>query len=161
MFSSSLWLLLFCRKSTRGDLSSATTSRHPTSEVVSCPCNTAKPCPTSQTHPASAMCPLPLTRPPHYTSTVQIYPNTGRPGTGGWGVPAVTGVSSAGQEEQKISEQLEIQYKQGMDGKLSGRNRRHCGLGFTEVRNMCEVCPCNLCAISTKWMVFNFYHQWM
>lgn len=49
-------------------------------------------------------------------------------------MPAVTGVSSAGQEDKKINEQLEMQYQQGMDGKLSGRNRRHCGLGFSEVR---------------------------
>lgn len=27
-----------------------------------------------------------------------------------------------------------MQYQQGMEGKLSGRNRRHCGLGFSEVR---------------------------
>uniref|UniRef100_A0A3Q3XJR6 Small acidic protein n=1 Tax=Mola mola TaxID=94237 RepID=A0A3Q3XJR6_MOLML len=39
----------------------------------------------------------------------------------------------SGQEDKKISEQLEMQYQQGMDGKLSGRNRRHCGLGFSEV----------------------------
>ncbi|XP_035521476.1 small acidic protein [Morone saxatilis] len=38
----------------------------------------------------------------------------------------------SGQEEKKISDQLEMQYQQGMDGKLSGRNRRHCGLGFSE-----------------------------
>lgn len=38
----------------------------------------------------------------------------------------------SGQEDKKINEQLEIQYQQGMDGKLSGRNRRHCGLGFSE-----------------------------
>ncbi|XP_041651528.1 small acidic protein [Cheilinus undulatus] len=38
----------------------------------------------------------------------------------------------SGQEDKKISEQLEQQYQQGMDGKLSGRNRRHCGLGFSE-----------------------------
>ncbi|KAM9854536.1 small acidic protein [Aulostomus maculatus] len=38
----------------------------------------------------------------------------------------------SGQEDKKISEQLEIQYQQGLDGKLSGRNRRHCGLGFSE-----------------------------
>lgn len=44
-------------------------------------------------------------------------------------------VSSAGQEDQKINEELEQQYQQGMDGKLSGRNRRHCGLGFSEVRD--------------------------
>ncbi|XP_042268740.1 small acidic protein [Thunnus albacares] len=38
----------------------------------------------------------------------------------------------SGQEDRKINEQLEMQYQQGMDGKLSGRNRRHCGLGFSE-----------------------------
>lgn len=40
----------------------------------------------------------------------------------------------AGKEDQEINEQLEMQYQQGMEGKLSGRNRRHCGLGFSEVR---------------------------
>uniref|UniRef100_A0A3Q2ZW03 Small acidic protein n=1 Tax=Kryptolebias marmoratus TaxID=37003 RepID=A0A3Q2ZW03_KRYMA len=37
-------------------------------------------------------------------------------------------------EDKKMNEDLEQQYQQGMDGKLSGRNRRHCGLGFSEVR---------------------------
>ncbi|XP_049930173.1 small acidic protein [Epinephelus moara] len=37
-----------------------------------------------------------------------------------------------GQEDKKMNEQLEQQYQQSMDGKLSGRNRRHCGLGFSE-----------------------------
>ncbi|XP_076842143.1 small acidic protein [Brachyhypopomus gauderio] len=37
-----------------------------------------------------------------------------------------------GAEDQKINTELEHQYQQGMDGKLSGRNRRHCGLGFSE-----------------------------
>lgn len=46
----------------------------------------------------------------------------------------MTVVSSAGQEDKKINAELEMQYQQGMDGKLSGRNRRHCGLGFSEVR---------------------------
>lgn len=41
----------------------------------------------------------------------------------------------SGQEDKKINEQLEMQYQQGMDGKLSGRNRRHCGLGFSEEPN--------------------------
>lgn len=50
--------------------------------------------------------------------------------------PAVTGVSSAGQEDKQMNEQLEMQYQQSMDGKLSGRNRRHCGLGFSEVRSL-------------------------
>ncbi|CAL8357155.1 unnamed protein product [Lota lota] len=38
----------------------------------------------------------------------------------------------SGKEDKKISGELEVQYQQGMDGKLSGRNRRHCGLGFSE-----------------------------
>uniref|UniRef100_A0A3Q3X7J6 Small acidic protein n=1 Tax=Mola mola TaxID=94237 RepID=A0A3Q3X7J6_MOLML len=38
----------------------------------------------------------------------------------------------SGELLHEISEQLEMQYQQGMDGKLSGRNRRHCGLGFSE-----------------------------
>ncbi|XP_073328140.1 small acidic protein isoform X2 [Pagrus major] len=38
----------------------------------------------------------------------------------------------SGQEDRKMNEQLEMQYHQGMDGKLSGRNRRHFGLGFSE-----------------------------
>ena len=53
-------------------------------------------------------------------------------------MPAVTGVSSAGMEDRQMNEQLEMQYQQGMDGKLSGRNRRHCGLGFNEVRGHIE-----------------------
>lgn len=48
-------------------------------------------------------------------------------------VPSVTAVPPPGQEELRINRQLEQQYQQGMDGKLSGRNRRHCGLGFSEV----------------------------
>lgn len=76
-------------------------------------------------------------------------------------MPAVTRFSSAGQEDKKISEQLEMQYQQGMDGKLSGRNRRHCGLGFTEVRGRTEpkcgaythltllVCLDNYCSLTT------------
>ncbi|KAF4101452.1 small acidic protein [Onychostoma macrolepis] len=38
----------------------------------------------------------------------------------------------SGSEDRKINAALEHQYQQGMDGKLSGRNRRHCGLGFSE-----------------------------
>lgn len=45
----------------------------------------------------------------------------------------MTAVPPAGQEELTINRQLEQQYQQGMDGKVSGRNRRHCGLGFSEV----------------------------
>uniref|UniRef100_A0A8C2BYK0 Small acidic protein n=1 Tax=Cyprinus carpio TaxID=7962 RepID=A0A8C2BYK0_CYPCA len=40
----------------------------------------------------------------------------------------------SGAEDRKINAELEHQYQQGLDGKLSGRNRRHCGLGFSEVR---------------------------
>ncbi|KAM4619249.1 small acidic protein isoform 2-T2 [Polymixia lowei] len=42
----------------------------------------------------------------------------------------------SGQEDKQMNCELEMQYQQGMDGKLSGRNRRHCGLGFSE-----ESCP--------------------
>ncbi|XP_051953482.1 small acidic protein-like [Xyrauchen texanus] len=38
----------------------------------------------------------------------------------------------SGTEDQKITAELEHQYQMGLDGKLSGRNRRHCGLGFSE-----------------------------
>ncbi|KAI7802732.1 small acidic protein [Triplophysa rosa] len=38
----------------------------------------------------------------------------------------------SGVEDRQINDALEQQYQQGMDGKLSGRNRRHCGLGFSE-----------------------------
>ncbi|XP_037109909.1 small acidic protein isoform X2 [Syngnathus acus] len=38
----------------------------------------------------------------------------------------------SGTEDEQISERLEMQYQRGMDEKLSGRNRRHCGLGFSE-----------------------------
>ncbi|XP_028287421.1 small acidic protein [Parambassis ranga] len=54
----------------------------------------------------------------------------------------------SGQEDRKINEQLEIQYQQGMDGKLSGRNRRHCGLGFSEPDPQPEPLP--LPAVDTQ-----------
>ncbi|XP_056137866.1 small acidic protein [Lampris incognitus] len=38
----------------------------------------------------------------------------------------------SGKEDKKMNCELEMQYQQGMDGVLSGRNRRHCGLGFSE-----------------------------
>ncbi|KAJ8340021.1 hypothetical protein SKAU_G00346540 [Synaphobranchus kaupii] len=37
-----------------------------------------------------------------------------------------------GAEVKKMNSELEHQYQQGIDDKLSGRNRRHCGLGFNE-----------------------------
>ncbi|MED6244818.1 hypothetical protein ATANTOWER_024987 [Ataeniobius toweri] len=37
-----------------------------------------------------------------------------------------------GLEDRRMNEELEMQYQQSMDGKLSGRDRRHCGLGFSE-----------------------------
>lgn len=37
-----------------------------------------------------------------------------------------------GAEDKKMNSELEHQYQQSLDGKLSGRNRRHCGLGFSE-----------------------------
>ncbi|XP_066557010.1 small acidic protein [Amia ocellicauda] len=37
-----------------------------------------------------------------------------------------------GEEDKRMNSELEHQYQQGLDGKLSGRNRRHCGLGFSE-----------------------------
>ncbi|XP_033824072.1 small acidic protein [Periophthalmus magnuspinnatus] len=37
-----------------------------------------------------------------------------------------------GQEDRRMNRELEDQFQQGLDGKLSGRNQRHCGLGFSE-----------------------------
>ncbi|XP_062918001.1 small acidic protein [Mobula hypostoma] len=37
-----------------------------------------------------------------------------------------------GDEDKKINEELEHQFHQSLDSQLSGRNRRHCGLGFSE-----------------------------
>lgn len=38
----------------------------------------------------------------------------------------------SGVENKRMNSDLELQYQQGLDGKLSGRDRRHCGLGFSE-----------------------------
>ncbi|XP_019332571.1 small acidic protein isoform X1 [Alligator mississippiensis] len=38
-----------------------------------------------------------------------------------------------GEEDKKMNEELESQFQQSMDSTMSGRNRRHCGLGFSEV----------------------------
>nr|XP_058147998.1 small acidic protein-like [Dasypus novemcinctus] len=40
-----------------------------------------------------------------------------------------------GEEDKKINEELESQYQQSMDSKLPGRYQRHCGLGFSEVKD--------------------------
>uniref|UniRef100_A0A3P8UGR4 Small acidic protein n=1 Tax=Cynoglossus semilaevis TaxID=244447 RepID=A0A3P8UGR4_CYNSE len=56
----------------------------------------------------------------------------------------------SGQEDKKISDQLEMQYHQGMDGILSGRSRRHCGLGFSEPELLPETCPALAAESETK-----------
>uniref|UniRef100_A0A8C8VI30 Small acidic protein n=1 Tax=Pelusios castaneus TaxID=367368 RepID=A0A8C8VI30_9SAUR len=38
-----------------------------------------------------------------------------------------------GEEDKKMNEDLESQFQQSMDSTVSGRNRRHCGLGFSEL----------------------------
>uniref|UniRef100_A0A8D0GNS7 Small acidic protein n=1 Tax=Sphenodon punctatus TaxID=8508 RepID=A0A8D0GNS7_SPHPU len=38
-----------------------------------------------------------------------------------------------GEEDKKMNDDLEFQYQQSMDSTVSGRNRRHCGLGFSEL----------------------------
>ncbi|XP_033009437.1 small acidic protein isoform X1 [Lacerta agilis] len=37
-----------------------------------------------------------------------------------------------GEEDKKMNDELETQFQQSMDSTMSGRNRRHCGLGFSE-----------------------------
>ncbi|XP_019407463.1 PREDICTED: small acidic protein isoform X2 [Crocodylus porosus] len=39
-----------------------------------------------------------------------------------------------GEEDKKMNEELESQFQQSMDSTMSGRNRRHCGLGFSELQ---------------------------
>ncbi|XP_051885345.1 small acidic protein [Pristis pectinata] len=43
-----------------------------------------------------------------------------------------TSLFRTGDEDKKINEELEHQFHQSLDSQLSGRNRRHCGLGFSE-----------------------------
>nr|XP_056707436.1 small acidic protein [Euleptes europaea] len=38
-----------------------------------------------------------------------------------------------GEEDKKMNDELETQFQQSMEGTMSGRNRRHCGLGFSEL----------------------------
>ena len=38
-----------------------------------------------------------------------------------------------GEEDKKMNDELETQFQQSMDSTMSGRNRRHCGLGFSEL----------------------------
>lgn len=44
----------------------------------------------------------------------------------------------SGDEDQKINDELEHQFQQSMDSTMTGRNRRHCGLGFSEVDDLDE-----------------------
>ncbi|KAH0620922.1 hypothetical protein JD844_021833 [Phrynosoma platyrhinos] len=37
------------------------------------------------------------------------------------------------EEDKKMNDELETQFQQSMDSTMSGRNRRHCGLGFSEL----------------------------
>ncbi|XP_068117803.1 small acidic protein [Hyperolius riggenbachi] len=47
----------------------------------------------------------------------------------------------SGDEDRKMNDELEHQYQQSMDSTTSGRNRRHCGLGFSEPGGLEEVPP--------------------
>lgn len=40
-----------------------------------------------------------------------------------------------------MNDELEHQYQQSMDSTMSGRNRRHCGLGFSEPASSEEKVP--------------------
>jgi hypothetical protein len=42
---------------------------------------------------------------------------------------------NAGEETKKLNVELEEQYQQGLDLKMSGSSRRHVGLGFQDVDN--------------------------
>ncbi|KAM8939826.1 small acidic protein [Pelodytes ibericus] len=39
----------------------------------------------------------------------------------------------SGDEDRKMNDELEHQFQQSMDSSMSGRNRRHCGLGFSDM----------------------------
>ncbi|XP_063293584.1 small acidic protein [Pelobates fuscus] len=41
----------------------------------------------------------------------------------------------SGDEDKKINDALEYQFQQSMDSTMTGRNRRHCGLGFSEIES--------------------------
>ncbi|XP_077177791.1 small acidic protein [Paroedura picta] len=43
-----------------------------------------------------------------------------------------------GEEDKKMNDELETQFQQSMDSTMSGRNRRHCGLGFSELEEAKE-----------------------
>ncbi|XP_066439788.1 small acidic protein [Eleutherodactylus coqui] len=47
----------------------------------------------------------------------------------------------SGDEDRKMNDELEHQYQQGVDSSMSGRNRRHCGLGFSELSDSQEKPP--------------------
>uniref|UniRef100_A0A8C5WAV1 Small acidic protein n=1 Tax=Microcebus murinus TaxID=30608 RepID=A0A8C5WAV1_MICMU len=53
----------------------------------------------------------------------------------GAGKKEYTGRLVIGNHKTKIHEELESQYQQSRDSKLSGRYRRHHGLGFSEIDN--------------------------
>ncbi|XP_026562282.1 small acidic protein [Pseudonaja textilis] len=46
-----------------------------------------------------------------------------------------------GEEDKKMNDELETQFQQSMDSTMSGRNRRHCGLGFSELEEDKEEAP--------------------
>ncbi|XP_013922568.1 PREDICTED: small acidic protein [Thamnophis sirtalis] len=46
-----------------------------------------------------------------------------------------------GEEDKKMNDELETQFQQSMDSTMSGRNRRHCGLGFSELDEDKEEAP--------------------
>ncbi|CAH2325443.1 Hypothetical predicted protein [Pelobates cultripes] len=51
------------------------------------------------------------------------------------GKPEVQKYVWTGDEDKKINDALEYQFQQSMDSTMTGRNRRHCGLGFSEIES--------------------------